>query len=145
MKKHTILILMVISLFTATGFSQQNNAQKIKETITAFAKAADQNDYTTISTYLDDNYRLVMNRLFGSNKVVVLTKSMYLEKIKTKAFGGDDRVVTIQDFIINGNTAVAKVILKGKKMVFSSLINLVMDDSNTWKLISDCPYIVKKE
>lgn len=143
--KHSILILMTISLFTATGFSQQNSTQKIKETIAAFVKAGDLSDDTTLSGYLDDNYRLVMNRLFGSDQITVLTKSMYLEKIKSKVFGGDDRVVTIQDIIINGNTAVTKVILKGKKMIFSSLITLVMDDTNTWKLISDNPYIIKKE
>lgn len=143
--KHSILILMTISLFTATGFSQQNSTQKIKETIAAFVKAGDLSDDTTLSGYLDDNYRLVMNRLFGSDKITVLTKSMYLEKIKSKVFGGDNRVVTIQDIIINGNTAVAQVTLKGEKMTFISLISLVMDASSNWKLISDCPYIVKKE
>jgi hypothetical protein len=80
-----------------------------------------------------------MNQLFGSKKVAVISKSVYLEKIKSKEWGGDKRTAIIENVIINGNTSVAKVTFKGKKATFISLINLVKNAKGEWKLISDTP------
>ena len=37
-----------------------------------------------MSSYFDENYRIVMNQLFGSTEVSVVPKSLYLEKINSK-------------------------------------------------------------
>ncbi|WP_303316053.1 nuclear transport factor 2 family protein [Flavivirga abyssicola] len=144
--KYSILIIMIISLFSSTtGFSQENNIEKIKTTIIAFVKAGDQNDHETLATYLDDDYRLIINRLFGASTVNIMSKSVYLEKIKSKELGGDNRTLTIHEILLNGTTAMAKVTLKGKKMTFVSLITLLMDESRNWKLINDVPFIIKED
>jgi len=137
--------MILLSLLGIIGISQvksQNMEVKvIKEVITSFSKAGDQNDSDKLATYLDDNYRVVMNQLFGSKAVIVIPKAVYLDKIKSKEWGGDKRILTISDVNVNGNTAMAKVIFKGSKMTFVSLITLVKDSNGKWKLISDIPVI----
>ena len=63
------------------------------------------------------------------------------EKIKSKEWGGDKRQVTIENVVINGQTASAQVTFKGEKMTFVSLMNLVQTADNHWLLISDMPII----
>ena len=113
----------------------------MENTIVAFAEAGDRNDTEELKNYLDDNYRVVMNRLFGSSEVSVVPKSVYLEKIKTKEWGGDTRKLTIEGTTINGSSASAKVMFKGTKMTFVSLITLVKNEKGIWKLLSDIPMV----
>jgi len=122
--------------------AQKDQMQNIRSAITEFAKAGDENNSEKLSHYLDDNFRIVMNRLFGSTEVSVMPKSVYLEKIKSKEYGGDDRVVTIKQIVINATTATAKVIFEGTKMTFSSIIVLVQDLEGNWKLTSETPIVI---
>lgn len=142
--------LMSLALcFTACATNPQNHEdmKPIKEqpkdaieaTIKAFAKAGDENDADEVSTHLDDNYRVVMNRLFGSSAVATVNKDVYLEKIRSKEWGGDQRKVTVQEITINGSNATAKVLFEGKKATVSSLMMLVQTENGTWKLVSDNP------
>ncbi len=136
---------MVIGLFglmvSISSCAQEAEMENVKKTIKAFASAGDFNDANELEKCLDDNYRIVMNRLFGSNEVTIMTKSLYLEKIRSKEFGGDSREVTFNNVIINGNTASAQVTLKGNKMTLVSLITLVKEGDDNWKLISDMPIV----
>ncbi|MDG1332447.1 MAG: nuclear transport factor 2 family protein [Crocinitomicaceae bacterium] len=139
MKKVKLIALAYLVLTTFASNAQNNSMKEIETTITEFAKAADNSDAEKLGTYLDDNYRIVMNRLFGSNEVSVLTKDLYLSKIESKEFGGDKREGSIESITINGSTANAKVRMIGTKMTFVSLLSLVQDAAGNWKLISDTP------
>ena len=132
-------VLMLIASINA--FTQGQDEKAIKELITAFSLAGDQNDAVALDNYLDDHYRVVMNRLFGSKEVSIMNKEVYLEKIRNKEFGGDNRKVNIEQITLNGTTATVKVLLEGSKMSFNSLITLVKDEENKWKLISDVPIV----
>lgn len=136
--------LIALACLLSAGFAckAQNNSMKdIETTITEFSKAGDESDAKKLATYLDDNYRVVMNRLFGSSEVSVLNKDLYLSKIESKEFGGDKREVSVQSISVNGSTASAKVTFKGSKMTFVSLLSLVQDSEGNWKLISDTPVV----
>lgn len=138
------LLAAACTIFTVIASSAQTNeTMNIEKVITEFSQAGDENNAEKLATYLDDNYRVVMNRLFGSKEVSILPKSEYLEKIKSKEYGGDKRVLTIDNVLINGTTASAKVTFKGTKMTFVSLIILIQDSEGDWKLISDVPIIEK--
>jgi hypothetical protein len=137
------IISCTMVLFTSLSCTSQNNDKKnIEMAIQGFSKAGDENNADLLQTYLDDNYRIIMNRLFGSSSVTILSKEMYSEKIRTKEYGGDKRIVKISQVIINGNSAFAKVNFKGSKMTFESLILLVKDGEGKWKLISDVPVVL---
>lgn len=135
-------ITMICLLFSSiAGKAQTQEMKNIETTITEFAKAGDESDAKKLASYLDDNYRVVMNRLFGSKVASVMTKPVYLEKIRTKEFGGDKRVLTIEQITLNRTTASAKVIFKGTKMTFVSLLTLIQGADGSWKLISDTPMV----
>ena len=130
----------IFALFMTAGYNAQSSDEKaITETIIGFSKAGDKNDADKLATHLDDNYRIVMNRLFGSSEVSVMTKDIYLEKIRTKEYGGDNRKVEIESIVLNGSTASAKVSFVGSKMTFVSILVLIKDGNNEWKLVSDVP------
>jgi len=140
--KQSILITLLGILTSGAAFSQKEEIKNVKTVISAFAKSADNSNADQLSTYLDDNFRIVMNQLFGSTAVSVMTKEIYIEKIRSKEFGGDKRQIEIQNVVINGNTACAQVTFKGEKMTFVSLITLVKNAEGEWKLISDMPIVL---
>lgn len=113
----------------------------ISDVILAFAKAGDGHDIATLERCLDSNYAVVMNRLFGSSDISIMYREVYLEKIRSKEFGGDKREVSIENVTINGNNASAKVIMKGSKMTFVSILVLVKNANGTWQIIYDLPSI----
>jgi len=131
--------MVAIFSIVTMGNAQKQEKAKIMEVITAFSKAGDEYDYESLDNYLDDNYRVIMNRLFGSKELAVIPKSVYLDKIKSKEFGGDKRSLTFKDITVNGSTASVEVSFVGSKMTFNSIILLAKDEKNTWKLISDLP------
>ena len=139
--KRVILMGIVALLSSFQTMAQKSEEKAIKNVITAFAKAGDQNDASALASLLDDNYRLVMNQLFGSKEVSIMPRAVYLKKIKNKEFGGDQRTLTFKEIILNGNTAMAKATFAGKKMTFESLLVLVKNSNGEWKLISDIPVI----
>lgn len=139
----TLVVLMVSCNISKKQSQEQMNKEnkKIIEVIQGFSLAGDKNDANALSVYLDDNYRIVMNRLFGSKSVTTMSKTDYLTKIDSKVFGGDTRKVSFSHIIINGTTAFAQVIFKGKKATFNSLMILVKNETGDWKLVSDVPVI----
>ena len=137
-----LILLGYLSLIAITGVTAQTaDEEAVKKVIVAFSEAGDKNNVEVLEKCLDDNYRVVMNQLFGSKEVTTIPKEVYLEKIRTKEFGGDTRKVTIEQVTLNGSTAMAKVIFQGSKLTFNSLIVLLKDEKNTWKLLSDIPII----
>lgn len=136
------LIALICLLFSGMlSMAQKSEMKNIETTIIKFAKAGDENNAENLATYLDDNYRIVMNRLFGSAEVSIMPKSLYLEKIASKEFGGDKRTLTIENMLVNGTSACAKVTFKSAKMTSVSIIVLIQDANGKWKLISDVPMI----
>ncbi|MEQ9166757.1 MAG: nuclear transport factor 2 family protein [Fulvivirga sp.] len=138
----SILIGLIGMLLSACATAQQSETEAIKATIKNFSNAGDFNDAKTLDKYLDENYRVVMNQLFGSTEVVIMPRSVYLEKIASKEFGGDSRDITIEKVLVNGNTASAKVTFKGTKMTFVSIVTLVKHQNGEWKMLSDVPIVI---
>lgn len=139
--KHFMFILTLTLLASTASQAQNSDVQAIHATIEAFAQAGDHNNADRLAEVLDDNYQVVMNQLFGSQEVSVMPRAIYLEKIRSKEFGGDDREVTVESVLLNGLTASAKVSLVGEKMTAVSILTLVKDAEGQWKLIGDMPAI----
>lgn len=140
--KRSLLIGLFTLITINMNYAQKTEKSKISETIEAFSRAGDNQNADALSKLLDSNYRVVMNRLFGSTEVAVMPRSVYLEKIRSKEFGGDKRKLTIENMVINGNTASAKVTFKGEKMTVVSILMLIQNKDNQWLLTSDVPVII---
>ncbi len=127
--------------FGLVSSAQMNDEKAIEVVIHSFAEAGDQQNVEALSDCLDESYRIVMNQLFGSKEVSVMAREVYLQKIKAKEFGGDSRNTEVETILVNGNTASAKVIFKGKQMTFVSIIGLVKNAKGDWKMVSEVPVI----
>jgi ketosteroid isomerase-like protein len=142
MKTKKSLTILVFILSTITLMAQKSETTKtVKETITKFAKAADEQDSAALSIVLDENFRLTLNQLFGSTTTTIIDKKMYLEKIAAKEFGGDKREVTIDNVVIVGNNASAQATFKGAKMTIVTLLQLLKTSDGKWKIVNDLPAV----
>jgi hypothetical protein len=142
--KTTVLVSTVFTLFTITNlFGQKPDEEKlVKETISKFAKAADERDEKALDEVLDNTFRLALNQMFGGKDVSVIDKSGYLERIREKKFGGDKRDVTIENIIIMNNNASARVTLKGTKFSLVTLLQLGKSSDGVWKIVNDMPTVL---
>lgn len=135
---------MTMSILTMNSFAQSKEDKKDVETlIRAFVNAGDQQDQTAVASLLDENYRTIMNKLFGSEETSLMDKATYLSLLESGKIGGDTREVKIKSIDIVQDNAYVKAELIGKKLKFTSFFLLVKTRSNEWKLISDMPYIEK--
>ena len=135
------LVLMGLLGLSSALTAQNKEEAAITKTIEKFSKAGDDNNTKALAVTLDENYRIVMNRLFGSEIATVMNKTEYLAKIESKEYGGDKRQVEVKSILINGTTASVNVLFKGEKMTFNSIMIMVKDKNDDWKLISDTPMI----
>ncbi|CAM3545320.1 nuclear transport factor 2 family protein [Zobellia roscoffensis] len=138
MKKLRILTLL-LTMITFGCKAQTTEKMAVTEAVNAYSNAGDTNNAATLDNLLDSNYRVVMNRLFGSKGVSIVSKTDYLKKIKSKEWGGDSRKLTIENIVMNGPTASAKVTFKGKKATIVSILILIKEETGKWKLINDTP------
>lgn len=137
------LITLIFALLCSIGYSQTPKEKAaVESAIRRFGELADRQDDQSLALLLDDNFRLVMNQLFGSVETMIMTKQMYLDKIKKKEFGGEKREVTIDTVVVVGKNASAKASFKGSKMTFVSLIHLIQDKTGNWKLVNDMPTVL---
>jgi ketosteroid isomerase-like protein len=137
MKKY--VLLGALTFFGLLARAQSKEVKEVKETVLAFAKAGDAQDAELLGTYLDEHYRVVMNRLFGNTELVVMTREVYLAKIRNKEFGGDTRTLVFHDIQVNGQTAVVRVRMEGSKLTLESTLLLTQDTKGKWRLVCDVP------
>lgn len=130
------IILPMLSIAQA-----QTQYQAVSATIEAFAKGADQQDAEALESILDDNFRLVMNQLFGGDAVMTMDKNTYLTKIRNKEFGGDERTVVIHSVQVYGKNAQAQVSFQGSKMTFTSFLHLIHTAEGKWRIVNDLPTV----
>lgn len=139
----TLITILTFTMMINLSTHAQTDKIAIEQLITQFAKAGDQRDAVSLKNLLHDDFRLVMNRLFGSEKVDLLGKSAYLKMIEEGKIGGDTRTLKILSIDITQNNAMAKAALKGKALTFESYYQLVKNGEGQWQLINDLPFATK--
>jgi hypothetical protein len=144
MKSKILISIACLLITTSTIMAQQKKEEmNVMQTITNFANAADVQDDKALELLLDNNFRLVLNQLFGNKGIAIITKQDYLAKIKAKEFGGDKREVTILNLTLSGNNAAAQAIFKGSKFTVVTFLQLIKTSEGEWKIINDLPEITK--
>lgn len=142
MKKSVIICVLTLLAMTQT-VAQTTDKQAVTAVVQQFATAADAQDTKAISLLLDDNFRVVVNRLFGSDKVAVLTKETYLAMMADKKLGGDKSEVQINSLEMQGNNAMVNTLFTGAKMKMQMFLHLVKNSEGEWKIVDDLPAIVE--
>lgn len=139
MKISLLFLILVVAGVRSHAQSSSSDAQ-VKSAIMAFANATANQNVDRLEKLLDANFRVTMNRMFGSSEVLVMDRASYLGKIESKEFGGEEREVTVHELDINGNLAMAKVQFAGK-MTFTSYLLFAQGADGQWRLISDLPAV----
>jgi ketosteroid isomerase-like protein len=140
--KNQLAALAIMVIMSVPALAQTDKAS-IEQVVNQFAKAGDQRDVTQLKTLLHDEFRVAMNRLFGGETVVLLTKAAYIKMMEDGKLGGDDRTVQILSVDITQNNAAVKVALKGKALTFQSYYHLVKNGAGQWQIINDLPFASK--
>ena len=136
-------LLMTLMLSSMT-FTSTPTTKGVEKTIKQFVQAGDNQDVKTMNELLHNDYRIVMNQVFGSDQITTVSKEMYLSKLESKEWGGDKRSCAIQSIEVNDKNAVATVRLVGEKMTMTSQIVLVQTSTGNWLIIEDIPVIEAK-
>jgi hypothetical protein len=140
--KNQFLTLILISMTSVLAVAQSDKVL-IEQTVNQFAKAGDARDVAQLKMLLHDEFRLAMNRLFGSETVTLLTKAAYIKMMEDGKLGGDSRSVQILSIDITESNAAVKVALKGKALTFQSYYHMVKNGAGQWQLINDLPFATK--
>jgi len=134
----------MLSLLAIITTQLNSDQQKVKNVATQFSQYADQQDVTAMSSILNEQYHTYLNRLMGGTQVKTLDKTTYLQMLKDKKIGGDDRKVTIESIDISGNNASVKIRMEGKKLNFASYLLLAKAESGDWQIVADMPSVAQK-
>jgi Putative lumazine-binding len=138
-----LVTILTLTMMTSLTTLAQTDKVSIEQVVNQFAKAGDLRDVVQLKNLLHDDFRLAMNRLFGSETVTLLTKPAYLKMVEDGKLGGDSRSVQILSIDITENNAAVKVSLKGKALTFQSYYHLVKNVAGQWQLINDLPFARK--
>ena len=142
------IITLCMSTFIACAQPQipmsKKDAKAIEKVIEDFSKAGDQQDAEKIATLLHDSYRVIFNRAFGSQDLMIIDRQAYLDMLAAKKIGGDKRKVTIDQLSISDHIATVRAVLEGEKATLTSYFNLAKVPDGSWKLVSDMPLMESK-
>ena len=141
MKKIIILLALVGSTTLASAQSKAD-IDAITKTVNSYVLAGDQNDITSLESLLHKEYRVLMHTA-SKDETAVVPRAVYIDKIKSKEWGGDTRQLSILNIdVYQGNTAEVKVALDGA-MNMRNYLSLVKT-SKGWQLVQDMVFISPK-
>jgi hypothetical protein len=137
----SLFLFAMLSCLTLSLFAQSQTEQAVKSAVEQFSSAADQSDASRLDKLLHPEFRIAMNRMFGSEELVLMPKALYLEKIRSQEFGGQPRTLVITDVQVMGTTASVSAVFKGSAMNFHSYLTLVQDATGRWQIVQDVPVV----
>ena len=133
-------------LFSLLNLTQNKNEmenKKIETLITAYATALDHQDAAAAETFLDPEFRIVLNNHNNSGTTSILSRAQYLDMIREGKAGGTKRIISFLLTDLHENAAVVKVRLEGEKSVFTNYYSLLKRDDQ-WLVVNDIPQITPK-
>lgn len=139
-----LLILFIISpVFLPDEKPYNMEKHEVEHVVRQFTQAADERRIDDVGSLLHDQFRVVINRAFGSDDLSVMTRDVYMDMLRQGKLGGDSREVRFDLIDVLGNNALVKVRLKGKQMTFTSYLSLVKTKEGKWLIVNDQPHVEK--
>lgn len=135
-----MLILSMMGGMALSGHAQEG-LESLTQLIHQFATAGDRQDVAALDKLLHADYRVVWNNA-AEGKLTVLNREVYLNMVREKKIGGDQRTVSIESVELSaGGNALVKTSIKGKQADFQSLFSLVQGKDGDWLLVQDQVYM----
>lgn len=143
------LFFILLTLFAMNTYAQPKAPADVEEIRAAhqclmdFAQAADKQDLQGLDNILHKEYRSVLNKAFGSDDTMILTKDAYIQMAKDGKIGGSEREVHVLSLDVENHIAKAKVVLLSPTMKFTSFFSMVKNAEGQWQMVEDLPVIEK--
>jgi len=74
------------------------------------------------------------------DEIDIIPRSVYLKGIKSKTFGGGDKVLKIKQVFVKGKVATAYFTQKGKAFGFHNFVDFIKL-KGSWKLVSSTTHM----
>jgi Putative lumazine-binding len=137
--------LKLLLMLTLTPFSiNAQDASAVEQTITRFIHAGDTRDVDSLQEILHEGFRTVAPGQTASLEIRIIPKEKYLELLRDKKIGGDERTLHILSVDIENNRASAKAETTGKAVIFQSYYHLLKTSEGHWQLINDFTVVVPR-
>lgn len=144
MKKILLNVLLALSIAAANAQNKNEmENKKIQTLIAEYAAAVDIRNTEAAETFLDTEFRVVLNNYNNNGATTILTKAQYLGMIKDGKAGGNKRTASFVLTDIHENAAIVKVRLEGDKTVFTNYYSLIKRH-NQWLIVNDIPQMLSK-
>ncbi|MEL6632246.1 MAG: nuclear transport factor 2 family protein [Bacteroidota bacterium] len=130
-----IFIFLFFASFIGTSCAQ-NLEKQISSVVKTFTQGGDSYDLAKLESSLHADYRMVWHD--GQNaQAFIADKTTFVDKVKSKEWGGDSRKVRIEEVhIISEANAYVKATLKGDKADFFSHYTLINSEGK-WQIVHE--------
>jgi hypothetical protein len=136
MNRLLVGMTLLVALMMTTRAQAQNAKQQIRSSVAAFVSGGDAQDVAAIDAVLHESYRIVWHDGTAASPLIV-DKASYLDKIRSKEWGGDQRRVAIDEIVMTGEAnATVKATLSSDKADFHTQLALI-NSEGTWKIVQD--------
>ena len=131
----TFLLIIMGTLVASMANGQPQADPEIAKAVKSYSELGDQQDVEGLKNILHDQHRLVWHD--GTKEPFVANKEMYIAKIASKEWGGDQRDVSIESVeSFDGVNATVKAVMDGKVAQMRSLFSLIKVDGQ-WRIVGE--------
>jgi ketosteroid isomerase-like protein len=120
-------------------FSVSTDQKAVEAATKQFLEGADKSDVAALDAVMHEQYRVVLNRVFG-NAVTTMDKTAYLKMITDKKIGGVPRQSTILSVVVVENIAAVEVTTTSAKSDLHIFMHFIKEPDGQWRLVSDTPF-----
>src|SRR5689334_12977956 len=105
-----------------------------------YVSALAQRSIETIDSLLHPEFKVIVNKSVPHQLSAFLSKTNYLDMIRSGKAGGDDYKIEDLSLHVMGPTAMAQYTLHGRQTIMHVFLQLIQEGED-WKIVSNMPYV----
>ena len=112
----------------------------ISTLVESYVSALAQRSTEAIDSLLHPEFKVIANKSIALHTSTFLSKTNYLDMIRSGKAGGDDYRIEDLSIHVIGPTAMAQYTLHGRQTIMHVFLQLIQEDED-WKIVSNMPYV----
>ncbi|SHH86835.1 Putative lumazine-binding [Chryseolinea serpens] len=105
-----------------------------------YVSALAQRSVETIDSLLHPEFKVIVNKSVPHQLSAFLSKTNYLDMIRSGKAGGDDYQIEDLSLHVMGPTAMAQYTLRGRQTIMHVFLQLIQEGED-WRIVSNMPYV----
>jgi hypothetical protein len=119
---------------------KKNMETMISTLVENYVSALAQRSIETIDSLLHPEFKVIVNKSVPHQLSAFLSKTNYLDMIRSGKAGGDDYQIEDLSLHVMGPTAMAQYTLHGRQTIMHVFLQLIQEGED-WKIVSNMPYV----